>query len=48
MLALQSSICSHKDSDPEADSILDTSQVKENTTPTLETYSVSQTDNFKT
>lgn len=45
---LQSSICSHKGSDPEADSILDTSQVKENIASALKTYSLSQADNFKT
>lgn len=44
----ESSICSHKGSDPEADSMLDTSQVKENIASTLETYSLSQKDNFKT
>lgn len=46
--SLQSSICSHKDSDPEVDSIPDTPQVKENTAFTLKTYSLSQADNFKT
>lgn len=46
--SLQSSTCSHKDSDPEVDSNPDTSQMKENTAFTLKTYCLSQTDNFKT